>query len=146
MRLKEKLYRRFCAPEVRMLLDHMEENFEDFEEDYVGKKPWRRLMKSNTYTKVERKVIEMAYHRLGQKHERQQLLGKIIAQKLNPEVPQPSQPSKPPQGLTAITAKQQQYLMAQQQLDAQIRNHLGQYAQQAASQYTDPRALYGRTP
>jgi hypothetical protein len=137
MRLKEKFYRRFCAPEVRMLLDHMEENFQDFEEDYIDKKPWRRLMNSDTYTTVERTVIKMAYDRLMRGHKRQRLLGKIIAQKLNPEVPQP------PQGLTAITAKQQQYLMAQQQLDAQIRNHLGQYAQQAASQYTDPRTIFG---
>lgn len=145
MRLKEKFYRRFCAPEVRMLLDHMEENFEDFEEDYVGKKPWRRLMKSNTYTKVERKVIEMAYHRLGQKHERQQLLGKIIAQKLNPEPAKTSDDFMDAQRY-ATALNQKKHQMAQQQLDAQIRNHLGQYAQQAASQYTDPRALYGRTP
>ena len=142
MRLKEKLYRRFCAPEVRMLLDHMEENFTDFVDDYQTRKPWMRLLDAKDYSKIERKTIEMAYQRLKRDHARQQLLGKIIAQKLNPEVPQPSQP---PQGLTAITAKQQQYLMAQQQLDAQIRNHLGQYAQQAASQL-DPRTIFGNVP
>jgi hypothetical protein len=105
-------------------------------DDYIDKKPWRRLMKSNTYTKVERKVIEMAYDRLRREHERQQLLGKIIAQKLNPEVPQPSQP---PQGLTAITAKQQQYLMAQQQ-------YASQYNQGAASYHMDPRTIFGNVP
>jgi 2-methylcitrate dehydratase PrpD len=141
MRLKEKFYRKFCAPEVRMLLDHMEENFEDFEEDYIDKKPWRRLMKSNTYTNVERKAIEMAYDRVMRGHERQKLLGKIIAQKLNPEVPQSPQP---PQALTAMTtASYQQHLMAQQQLDAQIRNQLAQFGHQYLQ---DPRAIYGRTP
>jgi hypothetical protein len=141
MRLKEKLYRKFCAPEVRMLLDHMEENFEDFVDDYLDKKPWRRLMNSNTYSSMERTAIKMAYKRLNRDFERRYVLGKIIAQKLNPEVPQPSQP---PQALTAMTtASYQQHLMAQQQ--QHLRAHQ-QYAQQAASQYMDPRVLYGRTP
>jgi hypothetical protein len=136
MRLKEKFYRRFCAPEVRMLLDHMEENFQDFEEDYIDKKPWRRLMKSNTYTNVERTVIGMAYDRLRRERERQQLLGKIIAQKLNPEVPQPPQPS---QGLTAMKASQHQHLMAHQQ-------YASQYNQGAASYHMDPRTIFGNVP
>jgi hypothetical protein len=136
MRLKEKLYRRFCAPEVRMLLDHMEENFEDFVDDYIDKKPWRRLMNSDTYTTVERTVIKMAYQRLKGDHARQQLLGKIIAQKLNPEVPQLSQPS---QGLTAMKASQHQHLMAQQQ-------YASQYNQGAASYHMDPRTIFGNVP
>jgi hypothetical protein len=130
MRLKEKLYRRFCAPEVRMLLDHMEENFQDFEEDYIDKKPWRRLMKSNTYTNVERTVIGMAYDRLRREHERQQLLGKIIAQKLNPE-----------------PEKKSDDFMDASRLANQYRQALADHAQYAGQQYQqDPRAMYGRTP
>jgi hypothetical protein len=126
MRLKEKLYRRFCAPEVRMLLDHMEENFEDFVDDYQNRKPWMRLMNSDTYTTVERTVIKMAYQRLKGDHARQQLLGKIIAQKLNPE------PAK----------KSDDFMDAQRYATA-----LAQHKQAfAANPYTDPRAIFGRTP
>ena len=133
MRLKEKLYRRFCAPEVRMLLAHMEEKFEDFEEDYLAEKPWRRLMKSNTYTKLERKTISMAFERLSRGHARQQLLGKIIAQKLNPEV------AKNADNFTdagLLAAQYRQAVMTHQQYERQY----GQQYQQ------DPRAIYGRTP
>jgi hypothetical protein len=128
MRLKEKLYRRFCAPEVRMLLDHMEENFQDFEEDYIDKKPWRRLMMSNTYTNVERTVIGMAYDRLRREHERQQLLGKIIAQKLNPEPEKKSDDFMDAQRYATATA---------------INQHRQAFA---VGLYTDPQAIYGRTP
>ena len=133
MRLKEKLYRRFCAPEVRMLLAHMEEKFEDFEEDYLAEKPWRRLMKSNTYTKLERKTISMAFERLSRGHARQQLLGKIIAQKLNPEV------AKNADNFTdagLLAAQYRQAVMTHQQYERQY----GQQYQQ------DPRVMYGRTP
>jgi hypothetical protein len=139
MRLKEKLYRRFCAPEVRMLLDHMEENFQDFEEDYIDKKPWRRLMKSNTYTTVERTVIKMAYYRLEREHERQQLLGKIIAQKLNPEPEKKSDDFMDAHRYATALNQHNQTVAAQQY--GQL-NQLAQYGQQ----YTDPRAIYGRTP
>jgi wyosine [tRNA(Phe)-imidazoG37] synthetase (radical SAM superfamily) len=146
MRLKEKLYRRFCAPEVRMLLDHMEENFEDFVDDYNGRKTWVRLLDAKDYSKIERKTIEMVFKRLKQNRARQQLLGRIIAQKLNPE-PEKKSDDFMDAHRYATALNQKQHQMAQQQLDAQIRNHLGQYAQQAASQYQqDPRAMYGRTP
>jgi hypothetical protein len=139
MRLKEKLYRRFCAPEVRMLLDHMEENFQDFEEDYIDKKPWRRLMKSNTYTNVERTVIGMAYDRLMRKHERQQLLGKIIAQKLNPE---PEKKSDDFMDTSRLANQYRQAVMTHQQYERQYGSQ-----QNAGQQYQqDPRAMYGRTP
>jgi hypothetical protein len=87
----------------------------------------------------------MAYDRLRRERERQQILGKIIAQKLNPEPEKKSDDFMDAQRY-ATALNQKKHQMAQQQLDAQIRNHLGQYAQQAASQYTDPRAMYGRTP
>jgi hypothetical protein len=143
MRLKEKFYRRFCAPEVRMLLDHMEENFGDFVDDYLNRKMWVRLMEAQDYSKTERKVIKMAYERLKRDHARQQLLGKIIAQKLNPEVPQSPQgltaQGLTAQGLTAMKASQHQQLVAHQQ-------YASQYNQGAVGLYTDPRAIYGRTP
>jgi hypothetical protein len=137
MRLKEKLYRRFCAPEVRMLLAHMEEKFEDFEEDYLAEKPWRRLMKSNTYTKLERKTISMAFERLSRGHARQQLLGKIIAQKLNPEVVRNSEDFMDANRYATAIAQHRQAVLAHQQ-------YASQYAGQQYQQ--DPRVMYGRTP
>ena len=100
-------------------------------------------MKSNTYTKVERKVIEMAYHRLGQKHERQQLLGKIIAQKLNPEPEKKSDDFMDAHRYATATAINQH-----RQAAAQLghRGLMNQYAQQAASRYTDPRTIFGNVP
>ena len=142
MRLKEKLYRRFCAPEVRMLLDHMEENFEDFVDDYIDKKPWRRLMNSDTYTTVERTVIKMAYQRLKGDHARQQLLGKIIAQKLNPEPEKKSDDFMDAHRYATATAVNQHRQAAAQLSQYGQLNQLAQYGQQ----YTDPRDLYGRTP
>ena len=32
MKFMEKIYRAFCADEVKMMLDHMEENFADFQD------------------------------------------------------------------------------------------------------------------
>lgn len=139
MRLKEKLYRRFCAPEVRMLLAHMEEKFEDFEEDYLAEKPWRRLMKSNTYTKLERKTISMAFERLSRGHARQQLLGKIIAQKLNPEVVKNSDDFM---DANRLAIQYRQAVMTHQQYERQYGSQ-----QNAGQQYQqDPRVMYGRTP
>ena len=130
MRLKEKFYRRFCAPEVRMLLGHMEEKFEDFVDDYQGRKMWVRLLEAKDYSKIERKTIKMVYERLRREHARQELLGKIIAQKLNPEM-----------------AKNSDDFMDANRYAAALAQHR-QYANQLAGQQyqQDPRAIYGRTP
>lgn len=140
MRLKEKLYRRFCAPEVRMLLDHMEENFADFVDDYLNRKMWVRLMEAQDYSKTERTAIKMAYERLKRDHARQQLLGKIIAQKLNPEVAKNSDDFMDAQRYASALIQHKQQAIAAQQY-GQL-NQLAQYGQQ----YQDPRAIYGRTP
>lgn len=136
MRLKEKLYRRFCAPEVRMMLDHMDENFVDFMDDYQGRKMWVRLLEAKDYSKIERKTIKMVFERLRREHARQELLGKIIAQKLNPEVEKTSD-FMDAQRYSAALAQHRQYADQSRQL-----NQLAQYGQQ----YQDPRAIYGRTP
>lgn len=138
MRLKEKLYRRFCAPEVRMLLDHMEENFEDFVDDYNGRKTWVRLLDAKDYSKIERKTIEMVFKRLKQNRARQQLLGRIIAQKLNPEPEKKSDDFMDAHRYATATAVNQHRQAAAQ---------LSQYAQQGLmNRHMDPRAIFGRTP
>jgi hypothetical protein len=141
MRLKEKLYRRFCAPEVRMLLAHMEEKFEDFVDDYQGRKMWVRLLEAKDYSEIERKTIEMVFRRLRREHARQQLLGKIIAQKLNPEMAKNSDDFMDANRYAAALAQQRQY--ANQYAGQQNANQLAQYAGQ---QCQDPRVIYGRTP
>lgn len=137
MRLKEKLYRKFCAPEVRMLLDHMEEKFEDFINDYSGRKMWVRLMEANDYSKTERTTIKMVYERLSQAHARQQLLGKIIAQKLSPQPEKTSDDFMDANRYATAIAQHRQAVLAHQQ-------YASQYAGQQYQQ--DPRVMYGRTP
>jgi hypothetical protein len=130
MKLKEKLYRRFCAPEVRMLLDHMEENFEDFIDDYHGRKVWVRLLEAKEYSNTERTVLKMAYERLRRNHARQQLLGKIIAQKLNPA------PEKKSDDSVDASRLANQYRQA-------LANR-AQYAQQGlTNRHMDPRTIFG---
>lgn len=119
MKLKERIYRRFCAPEVRMLLAHMEENFEDFVDDYVTRKPWVKLMERKEYTTIEQATLRMAYTRLKNGYAREQLLGKIIAQKLNPE------PQEKAEGLYQQDPKT---AMLQQDLA----NHMAQHKQHLA--------------
>ena len=140
MRLKEKLYRRFCAPEVRMLLAHMEEKFEDFVDDYNGRKMWVRLLEAKDYSNIERKTIKMVYERLRREHARQELLGKIIAQKLNPEVAKNSD--------DFMDANRYAAALAQHRQAFGLQPHATQYAgqQNAGQPYQQyPRAIYGGT-
>jgi hypothetical protein len=145
MRLKEKLYRRFCAPEVRMLLGHMEEKFEDFVDDYQGRKMWVRLLEAKDYSKIERKTIKMVYERLRREHARQELLGKIIAQKLNPEVAKNSDDFMDANRYATAINQHRQAVAAHQNY---VNQYAGQqYANQLGQQYQqDPRAIFGRTP
>ena len=81
MKFMEKIYRAFCADEVKLMLDHMEENFADFQ-DYDNK--WYELLDDKHFTTVERTAINLANRRLKANKKRQELLGAILSQKLNP--------------------------------------------------------------
>ena len=126
-----------------MLLAHMEEKFEDFVDDYNGRKMWVRLLEAKDYSNIERKTIKMVYERLRREHARQELLGKIIAQKLNPEVEKTSDFTD----ASLLANQYRQAVMTHQQYASQYAgqqnaNQLAQYGQQ----YTDPRDMYGRAP
>ena len=82
MRLLEKLYRNFCADEVKLMLNHMEENLADFD-DHNNK--WSEIFCAKEYTTVERAALGFAYKRLKKNLKRQKLLAQILSQKLNPE-------------------------------------------------------------
>ena len=80
-----KILRRFCSPEVEMMLKHLEEHPEDFRE-IVGYSTWNRLADAvrseGTYAekRVLRAVMAKAFKRLN----RQKLLGAIVTQTIAP--------------------------------------------------------------
>jgi hypothetical protein len=82
MKFMEKVYRRFCADEVKLMLDHMEDNYADFES---VRNHWSDIVDSNEYTAVEQAAINLARKRLRKNAKRQKLLADILTQKLNPK-------------------------------------------------------------
>jgi hypothetical protein len=82
MKFMEKVYRRFCADEVKLMLDHMEDNFADFES---VRNHWSDIVDSSEYTAVEQAAINLARKRLRKNAKRQKLLADILTQKLNPK-------------------------------------------------------------
>ena len=122
MKFREKIYRVFCADEVKMMLDHMEENFADFQ-DYDNK--WCDLIDARHYTTVERSAIKLAFRRLKASQERQKLLGAILRQKIDP-IKGRRKEEQVTQGSVTLKAlnTQQQAQYYQQQLQM---GQLGQY-------------------
>jgi hypothetical protein len=141
MKFMEKVYRRFCADEVRLMLDHMEDNFVDFD-DHNNK--WSEIFCANEYTFAERAALGFAYTRLKKNQKRQKLLASILSQKLNPEKVE----QVPKVSLTSI---HNQILASQQSI---YNNQLAQYAQQhqqhlqTHEEYARQQAnmLYGKQP
>lgn len=123
MKFMEKIYRKFCADEVKMMLDHMEENFADFQ-DYDNK--WHELLDARHYTTVERSAINLAVRRLKASQERQKLLGAILRQKISP-VKHNRKEEYIRQNSGSISALHNQILASQQ------RQQLGQLGQYGAS-------------
>jgi len=82
-----KLLRRFCSPEVEMLLKHLEEHPEDFTETVLDKTQWSRLLRQVELkgTLVEQVVLREVKHKSFKKAERAALLGAIVKQTIAPE-------------------------------------------------------------
>lgn len=123
MKFMEKIYRKFCADEVKMMLDHMEENFADFQ-DYDNK--WYELLDAVHYTTVERSAINLAVRRLKANQERQKLLGAILRQKIDP-IKSRRKEEYVSQSNATLSALHNQILASQQ------RQQLGQLGQYGAS-------------
>lgn len=136
MKFMEKIYRVFCADEVKMMLDHMEENFADFQ-DYDNR--WYDLFNSDNFTTVERAALNLTCRRLKANQKRQQLLGAILSQKLSP-VKHNRKEEYIRQNSGSISALHNQILASQQR---QQLGQLGQYQTQeqyelALQQYKRP--------
>ena len=85
-----RLLRRFCSPEVEMLLKHLEENPEDFRSRNFSSNRtsrWELLAKdvARRGTPVEKRVLHNVEEKAFKKADRQRLLGEIVAQTVNPE-------------------------------------------------------------
>ena len=118
MKFMEKVYRRFCADEVKLMLDHMEDNFADFESI---RNHWSDIVDSSEYTAVEKAAINLARKRLRKDARRQKLLADILNQKLNPK-----QSRREEEYAQSVHTFQNQILASQQR---QYTNQLAQYAQ-----------------
>lgn len=123
MKFMEKIYRAFCADEVKMMLDHMEENFADFQ-DYDNR--WHDLLDAVHYTTLERAAIKLAYTRLRSNQKRQELLGAILRQKIDP-IKTKRREAQVSQSSATLSALHNQILASQQ------RQQLGQLGQYGAS-------------
>ena len=121
MKFMEKVYRRFCADEVKLMLDHMEDNFADFES---VRNHWSDIVDSSEYTAVEQAAINLARKRLRKNARRQKLLADILTQKLNPK--QSRREELEQAHAQYASALHGQILAGQQR---QYTNQLAQYAQ-----------------
>ena len=121
MKFMEKVYRRFCADEVKLMLDHMEDNFADFES---VRNHWSDIVDSSEYTAVEQAAINLARKRLRKNARRQKLLADILNQKLNPKQSRREELEKA--HAQYASALHGQILAGQQR---QYTNQLAQYAQ-----------------
>jgi hypothetical protein len=121
MKFMEKVYRRFCADEVKLMLDHMEDNFADFES---VRNHWSDIVDSSEYTAVEQAAINLARKRLRKNAKRQKLLADILTQKLNPKQSQMEELQK--SHAQYASSLHSQLLAGQQK---QYTNQLAQYAQ-----------------
>ena len=84
-----RLLRRFCSPQVEMMLKHLEENPEDFRSRNFGSNRTSRweLLASEVRRKgtpVEKRVLHNVEEKAFKKADRQRLLGEIVAQTINP--------------------------------------------------------------
>ncbi len=80
-----RLLRRFCSPEVEMLLKHLEEHPEDFKKT-TGYGQWERLA-DEVYTHgtfIEQRVLTDVKKKVFKDYARKQMLGAIVKQTINP--------------------------------------------------------------
>jgi hypothetical protein len=85
-----RLLRRFCSPEVEMLLKHLEENPEDFRSrNFSARRTSRWELLANDVarngTPIEKRVLRSVEEKAFKKADRQILLGQIVAQTVAPE-------------------------------------------------------------
>lgn len=106
----DKFLRRFCAQEVRIMIAKMEEDYSEFTK---YRSVWGRLLEATTYlTRVEKYCVKKAKYRAASDYDRQQYLGAILKQQLNPMTMEEVEDT----GLTSKSQYIQQMQMAQQRM------------------------------
>ncbi len=76
-----KSLHRFCAPEIRILIGKIEEDYDSMYDNSV----WYHLLKNQTHmTRVERFCVNRAVKAARENHGRNKYLAAILSQQLNP--------------------------------------------------------------
>jgi hypothetical protein len=138
MKFMEKIYRKFCADEVKMMLDHMEENFADFQ-DYDNR--WYDLFNSDNFTTVERAALNLTCRRLKANQKRQELLGAILSQKISP-VKHKRREAKQSAQASSLQAQMLAYQQAQNAAQNALSSQYSQY--QTLNQFESALQQYKR--
>ena len=78
----EKYLLKFCATEVQLMITRLQERPQDFKHGTV----WRGIITTehSAFTKIEAKVVAAYWRKHKQSERRQELLGGIMAQTINP--------------------------------------------------------------
>ena len=77
-----KRLHQFCAPEIRILLGKIEEDYDGMYDNSV----WYHLLKNQTHmTRVERFCVNRAVKTARKNHGRNKYLAAIISQQMNPK-------------------------------------------------------------
>jgi len=77
-----KRLHRFCAPEIRILLGKIEEDYDGIYDNSV----WYHLLKNQTHmTRVEKFCVNRAVKAAQKNHGRNKYLAAILSQQLNPK-------------------------------------------------------------
>lgn len=106
----DKFLRRFCAQEVQILIKKLEDDYGEFTGYHST---WARLLEAQTYlTKVEKFCVRKAKYRAAREYDRQQYLGAILKQQLNPMTREELEDSAP---ISKAQMNLQQYMRAQMQ-------------------------------
>ncbi len=77
----DKLVRKFCSEEVRILIKKIENDFQSVELEYG----WNRLLATDYMTSVEEYCVVTQYARSKKAYRRAQYLASILRQQLNPK-------------------------------------------------------------
>lgn len=130
----DKFLRKLCAQEVQIMIAKMEEDYNEFTKYGSG---WGRLLEATCYlTRVEKYCVEKAKYRAARGYERNQYLGAILKQQLNPMTREEMEDTGIAQGITTKAQYIQQAQMVRQQLMNQAYN--------AGRGYQDARSIYNQ--
>jgi hypothetical protein len=122
----DKYLRRFCAQEIQIMIAKMEEDYGEFTSYQSA---WGRLAEVTRHlTGVEKYCLRKAKRRAARNHDRQQYLGAILKQQLNPMTREELEDGM---GATSKAQYIQMMQMARQQAMNQAANSLANQTNQS---------------